>query len=801
MREVGRRIEASAKWRVAWVRSDAEASLESTIAAALPALDELGAEVPATSLMQRIERAATTTGLIVVVDDVHHLTEEQARFLAKIVRRCDPIERVALVLAARTPEFRKSAFAALVPTVPTLVPRVLEALDRPSSYALVRSVADVSTIDPTLADGVLRLCKGRPLFLEIVTRHLLDIGAARIAGSKLDRTDNWDRVSLPERLEGLLRVNITTASQEERAVLNMAAVAGETFSGTRVAKASGQPPLRTLELLQEIQRRCEVVVATPTGWRFSHPAFREVLLANLAPELERTCHAALAATYSTTADIGADQQDRLARHLASAGDLRRARPLLTRAAQRAARRQETERALELLKLAGALDGKTSVTIDQDNRSTLLDVAIGLSDTRRLELSKLIIDSLRRQAAAESDDLWFAAVDSRVARMQACQRGTTELSPARLEECARLLGKGRSRGDALFALGVLARFSGDHVESARLLERSRSDYATSGELGDVSSALDQLGSVHRLAGNLDSSLRLFREASDLSRRAGRELNAAISDVNTALLEFESGAGWCVSSLRTAISQLEAEGASPRAAHACVILAHMIYSEGDVASALSTANAAAQRLQSSEYHEANANAWSLCAELEAIRGNGPAADSALRHVKFAQSSLTSTDDSRETLALTALCAAAQERYDVASVAGARVIERWDNDMLISEQREVATQLALAVFLGADVRGFEEIGNKCADVGASRLVSTVDFCVELPTFNSTQTMKSASPWRRKLLTAFSQLAASRRAQSTSNSSTADRWRSRAVTTFRDMGATALAARADSWGLSRNS
>ena len=59
-------------------------------------------------------------------------------------------------------------------------------------------------------------------------------------------------------------------------------------------------------------------------------------------------------------------------------------------------------------------------------------------------------------------------------------------------------------------------------------------------GGHSDALDQMGSIERLRGNLAEAQELYAEAARVSYRVGRRINGAISDVNQALVALDRGA---------------------------------------------------------------------------------------------------------------------------------------------------------------------------------------------------------------------------------------------------------------------
>ena len=202
---------------------------------------------------------------------------------------------------------------------------------------------------------------GNPLFMVAMVDDLMSRGV--IGEASLERP--WPAPSadlagqLPESLRELIDHQLDRLSEEERAVLEAASVAGREFSANWVAAALDTDVL-------EVERRCEALacqrlfvdsVKGPTGperrlaerYRFLHALHQHLLYERLPGSRRRRLHRRIgeskeAAFGSRSADIAAE----LAVHFEEARDGPRAVHYLGQAAQNALRRSAGREAADLL---------------------------------------------------------------------------------------------------------------------------------------------------------------------------------------------------------------------------------------------------------------------------------------------------------------------------------------------------------------------------------------------------------------------------------------------------------------------
>jgi tetratricopeptide (TPR) repeat protein len=227
-----------------------------------------------------VRRAAAPRGLLLVFEDLPAADESSLLLLHFLARELRGTR--AFVLATfRDVEARLSV-------------EVTEALGRLSREGTTLSLARlgpddaarlvherVGPLEPSVIAQLLRRTQGNPLFLEEM---------ARLVGS--------DRELLPEALplgvREVIRQRLVRVSSATRALLEVAAVAGDEMEASFVAEAAEEPLDRVVEAFAEATRAGVLVAREKQRFRFSHALVREVLDRDLLTDRRMGLHAAIA---------------------------------------------------------------------------------------------------------------------------------------------------------------------------------------------------------------------------------------------------------------------------------------------------------------------------------------------------------------------------------------------------------------------------------------------------------------------------------------------------------------------------
>ena len=128
---------------------------------------------------------------------------------------------------------------------------------------LARVAAVVGTgadrLAPEVRERVRHQSEGNALYAIELVRHLLAEGAIEVRAQRLERAPRWNDAFLPRRLSELVSTRLQRLTEEQRGLLDAAAVDGVTFDGEALAKVLGLNLLHVLRSLQHLTREPALV--------------------------------------------------------------------------------------------------------------------------------------------------------------------------------------------------------------------------------------------------------------------------------------------------------------------------------------------------------------------------------------------------------------------------------------------------------------------------------------------------------------------------------------------------------------
>jgi tetratricopeptide (TPR) repeat protein len=295
-----------------------------------------------------VRRAAAPAGLVMIFEDLHAADRSSLSLLYFVAREIRSM-RALLIATCRDVEAR------LDPEAGEIISRLgregvtlsLRRLDREASGDLLRR--RTGELAPGVAGRIYDSTQGNPLFLEEMVRLLEEEGPDAIAAGVV-----------PGGVRDVIRQRLDRVSADARALLDLAAVAGDEIDVALLALASGRDRAEVLATVTDAVR-VGVLAERASRTRFSHALVREVLYRDLGAERRRALHGEIARAIETlhgpdAAPIGSSAPlAELAYHLLegpSAG-LGRAVEFATRAASRALDLLAHDEAIALLERAAA----------------------------------------------------------------------------------------------------------------------------------------------------------------------------------------------------------------------------------------------------------------------------------------------------------------------------------------------------------------------------------------------------------------------------------------------------------------
>ncbi len=449
-----------------------------------------------------------------VVEDLHwadRSTLDLLSFLAANLER----ERVLLLLTYRSDAVGPGdPLLGWLAELGRLMPLERLDLDRLTPEDTAALIGDLlgSGPDPEVLEAVVARSAGNPLIAE----QLALAGGADTA--------------LPATVHDLLLSRVAGLPQDTRALLGAVAVLGRVSSVPLLARTLEQDPTGVEDALRPALAANVAELTRDGRVDVHHPAYREVVYAELMPGERLRLHTAAAAALEADVARTPAVSGEMARHWYAAGDLARALEASVAAGRTYDRLFAPSdayaayaRALELAEQDGA-----TVPVGLD----LVDLRVRASDAAGMtgdnEAAVRLLEEARLIAAGAAR----ARVCERLGTIHR-QAGDGEASEARLREALALLPADEvsvltarvHAGIALLGIGW-SRLDQAETAGRRALEIARAVGARSEE----GRALNACGSGAAMRGDYDDGIAMLREALALAREEQHPYDLGVAYIN-------------------------------------------------------------------------------------------------------------------------------------------------------------------------------------------------------------------------------------------------------------------------------
>ena len=326
------------------------------------------------TIISVIENISKQTPVLMVVEDAHWIDPSTLELLDTLINSLRD-ERVLLVIAYR-PEFEAPWGREGHVTTCTL-----NHLSRKESAGLVQLVAGNKSLPEELIAQIVSRTDGVPLFIEELTKSILESGGLRDTENGYELQDTLSSLSIPDSLHDSLMARLDRLSSAKE-VAQTGAVIGREFSYDLLSQV-------TLEDVEKLDAALDVLVDSGLVFRhghipdaifeFKHALVRDVSYETLLKKNRRHIHERIARTLEQrAADQGNIPLELIAQHFEGAEDADAAIEYWYRAGQRAAERSayheaiaHCERGLKLLDSLSSAESNKQWELD-------LQLVIGVS---------------------------------------------------------------------------------------------------------------------------------------------------------------------------------------------------------------------------------------------------------------------------------------------------------------------------------------------------------------------------------------------------------------------------------------
>jgi class 3 adenylate cyclase/tetratricopeptide (TPR) repeat protein len=443
-----------------------------------------------------VEFVVSDRPAVIVVDDIQWA---EPLFLDLLEHLVEWTEGAAFLVALARPEIReiRPAFAEVGRRVSEVI--ALEGLDSETMAELAAHILGGRTLPQELVDRLPESTEGNPLFVRELVRMLVDDGVIT------ETSDGWtlaiaaEAVEVPPTIISLLASRVERMDDDERRVVEAAAVVGSEFARGAVGTLLPRLGAAQLDRILERLRRQEIFDATGTYWgdepvwRFHHVLIRDAAYRRLLKERRADMHRRVGQwTENSARALSGEHEISIAFHFEQAHGYRRelgplddeaialggkAADLLAVAAERAVARDD-------LAAAGSLSSRALAILDDgDPRrpELLLAACEAWFSAGRVHDGVAHLEELRTYSGDERTGAWTTAFEGQYAVLTEPER-LAEVEPTVAAAASRLAELGDDAG----------------VAKARLVRALI--FARTGRVGDCEEELDAALAAARSAGD-------------------------------------------------------------------------------------------------------------------------------------------------------------------------------------------------------------------------------------------------------------------------------------------------------------
>ncbi len=422
--------------------------------------------------------------------------------------------------------------------------------------ALLENAFQSERLAHELGVGIGEKSDGNPFFVFEIIRGLRDgLFLQQREDGTWTTTGAIDDIQVPASVRDLVNARVAGLEEAERDLLDMASVAGFRFDPLVIAEAMGEPPMRVLKQLAQIERGHRLVRAAGATYVFDHQQIHEALYTSLSGPLRATYHDALGGALTA---LAVDEPVAICEHFLRGGSDEKADVHLDAALDRLDRRHRAEEVSDLISrvlshvgvsdaarrgglLLRRAEALAHLGRREEQRASLEEAAQALEGLAESELHVRVANANARlcwmtgglvEAQAHLDrarDLARRVRDASGELESLGARGLVLLALGRYDDAgdaieealafAEALGDAAGIARAQANLGVLALRRGRYEEALERLERHLSLVRDAQDRTMEGKTLSNLATVHRILGRYEEARALCAQHLELAQGIG------------------------------------------------------------------------------------------------------------------------------------------------------------------------------------------------------------------------------------------------------------------------------------------
>jgi class 3 adenylate cyclase/tetratricopeptide (TPR) repeat protein len=324
------------------------------------------------ALLAQLDRSAARQPVFTIFEDIHWIDPTSLELLAAMVEQV-PRLRVLLLLTTR------SEFTPPWPSYPHTTTIPLTRLDRRAGAALVERVTGGKTLPKEVTDEILARTDGIPLFIEELTKTVLESGLLRESDGRYVLEGPLPALAIPTTLRASLMARLDRLALV-REVAQIGAVAGRDFHYELLHAVAGMSREKLDDALGQLVRS-ELIFRRGESphavYTFKHALVRDAAYASLLKSRRAHLHAAIAnALEQQFPDLAQTQPETLAHHLTEAGVIEKATGYWLQAGKNAAQRSANLEAIAHVRRGIELTGRLPADKSRDRSELDFQLVLG-----------------------------------------------------------------------------------------------------------------------------------------------------------------------------------------------------------------------------------------------------------------------------------------------------------------------------------------------------------------------------------------------------------------------------------------
>ncbi len=426
-------------------------------------------------------RGAKLRPPVLVFEDLHWIDTSTEEYLSSLM---DSVAGVPLMLVLTyrvgyAPPFGSRSFYTTL---------TLHSLSEAESLAMAGRVLGTEQFPQELKAALMEKAEGVPLFVEEVTKTLLDLGVLRRENGGYRMVKGMTEVGVPDTIQGIIMARLDRLGEDGKRTVQLASVIGRQFLRRLLERIAGLPDqleglLRQLKALEIIY---EQGLLPEPAYVFKHAVIQDVAYNSLLRERRKDLHRAVAyAIEELYPDRLAEHYEELAHHFSQGEEWAKAFEYLVRSADKAKDAYANQLALDFY--ARALEAAERVSPP-------------ISPFRTMQIYRGRGQVWRLLSRYPESIIEFE----------------------KMLELARAAGERRGEGEALVELAYShsMTFSWDHVPHAEgCANQALSIARETGDQWVLAKSLTQLAGVDTIRGNLEEASRKCEESLGIGRGSG------------------------------------------------------------------------------------------------------------------------------------------------------------------------------------------------------------------------------------------------------------------------------------------